>query len=107
MEEKLTSAPGFVGPERREQLPGFVRSAVLRIMLREYATLQQVATCPFSTATLTPSESDGIEFLLSKELIQIDGQTATITDRGRQVLATEPLSRTAYTVAFDRNVLGW
>lgn len=80
---------------------------LLRMLVGEYAILLDIAVAPITLALVTPSVADAVDFLRTKELVQLNGQNVSITDRGRQVVAATPTNRTSYTVGFDRSGLGW
>ncbi|AMV21813.1 hypothetical protein [Planctomyces sp. SH-PL14] len=80
---------------------------VFRLMLSEYQLLQELAHAPVDLDNAAPSVEEASEFLATLGLVVLRNRTVTLTDGGWNVVRTEPISRTAYTVAFDRCRLIW
>lgn len=83
------------------------KRSVFRLLLAEYQLLSELAIGPVELEYAAPSVIEAIDFLATQDLAEKHGTKAVITDRGRRVAIAEPLSRTTYTIAFDRNRLGW
>lgn len=107
MNEQQERASGAPVPEPQSSTGKLVSLGVLRVLVGEYSLLRDIATAPIAAAPLAPSVADAVEFLRSYQLVRIDGQKVAATDRGRQFLNATPISGTKYTLAFDRNTLGW
>ncbi|AMV21782.1 hypothetical protein VT03_28025 [Planctomyces sp. SH-PL14] len=86
---------------------GLVPRGLLRMLVGEFALLRDIATAPIASGPLAPSVADAVDFLRSYELVLVDGQQVSATDRGRQLLEATPINSTTYTLAFDRTRLGW
>ncbi|WP_075094033.1 hypothetical protein [Planctomyces sp. SH-PL14] len=89
------------------QADGLVPRGLLRMLMGEYSLLRDISAAPMAAGPLAPSVADAVDFLRSHELVLVDEQQVSVTDRGRQLLEATPISSTKYTLAFDRKRLGW
>lgn len=79
---------------------------VFRLMLAEYQLLREIALTPVCLGDATPSVVEAAEFLASLGLAMCRDQVVHISDRGQALACAEPVSRTKYTIAFDRRDFG-
>lgn len=82
--------------------PEVPRRRMFRLMLAEYQLLRELSIGPVQLDNVTPSVLEAAEFLANLELVTEHERVVRLTDRGWRVVNSEPVSRTSYTIAFDR-----
>lgn len=80
---------------------------LLRLLTSEYEALKELARGPIDLSQATRTLAGDVRFLLLWKLAEREGQTASISSRGRMLLEREPVSRAEHTLAFDVSEFGW